>query len=68
MNVERAAAIWQEVVVVNCGGTINMDGGAGAAPGEGVRRLFARLGGSFDRSRLVLDLGADADAFLYGFE
>ena len=54
MNVERAAAIWQEVVVVNCGGTINMDGGAGAAPGEGVRRLFARLGGSFDRSRLRL--------------
>jgi len=54
MTPAEARRVWREVVVLNAGGTINMDPGVGAAPGDGVARLFARLGEGFDRARLRL--------------
>ena len=54
MTPADARRVWREVVVLNAGGTINMDAGMGAAPGDGVARLFARLGDGFDRARLRL--------------
>lgn len=51
----EALACWREVVVLNCGGTINMSSGEGSRPGDGVSALFEALGADFDRSRLRLD-------------
>lgn len=50
----EALACWREVVVLNCGGTINMSAGEGSRPGDGVSALFEALGADFDRSRLRL--------------
>lgn len=54
MNVDEAQRVWSQVVLLNCGGTINMSGGSTARPGDGVAQLFERLGAGFDRHRLTL--------------
>lgn len=49
-----ARTVWSQVVLINCGGTINMQGGGPARPGDGVAELFDRLGEGFPRERLAL--------------
>ncbi len=55
MTATAALALWRQVVVLNCGGTINMSPGEGARPGEGVEELLSALGPGFDLDRLVLE-------------
>ena len=47
-----AERTWRQVVVINCGGTINMTAGEGSAPGTGVKDLLKELGEDFDTERL----------------
>jgi len=49
---DLALQTWRQVLLINCGGTINMEPGVGRAPGEGVAELVARLGHDFDNTRL----------------